>query len=113
MSVILPVDGSSRPMKLLLWSVYQTMPSEPTAGSCGKALSRGIRYSVIASGAAATLVGPARACSAGTRKLPTNDRAAVAARRRDGMGSSPGVVRSASERRHLIHNGGARRLVVH
>src|SRR2546425_11905129 len=34
-------------MQLFAWSVYQTIPSAPTAGSWGKALGRGRGYSVI------------------------------------------------------------------
>src|SRR5205814_9972987 len=41
------------PMKLLCWSVYQTLPSAATAGSCGKLPGRGMTYSTMPGGAQA------------------------------------------------------------
>src|SRR5688572_7291306 len=65
MSVIAPVTGSSRPMKLFTWSVYQTMPLGASAGSCGKAPARGIMNSVMAGAVAAGPDGSSDSISVG------------------------------------------------
>src|SRR5690348_17639480 len=55
-------------MWLVAWSVYQTMPSAPTAGSCGKAPGRGIRYSVTDGDDGSAAASPARAAATSAAK---------------------------------------------
>src|SRR5690348_8986502 len=62
-------------MWLVAWSVYQTMPSAPTAGSCGKAPGRGIRYSVTDGDDGSAAASPARAAATSAAKRLGEDMA--------------------------------------
>src|SRR5579862_6159506 len=55
-----PVFGSSRPSLLAPCPVYQSEPSGPRAGSCGRDLAVGTSYSFIFTARTATEAEPAR-----------------------------------------------------